>query len=406
MIKTMLQIRGLVKAAQKAQEQLKIGVASAEVPAFQKFVLTSVETVERLCADAKVTPHQLPVRSRQAYYFLKNIDLHNLPSFVSHLTRVQVQTLGIKNIKTQQKAILWEILQIASSLRLGDVDIPIDTSINISKLTKTISEVVAAIEEICYEKNLTPANLTSSSRQVYAWMKFLTVEANLKRHLETTQRLKLIAENLCGYYGHETVNHVIELTNLSGLYRSRWLGNNINLIVSEGFINANDDVLTALVKISLQGKSQEDTRIIREYASLDEYSDTLLELDLITETATEDGKGKYYNLDQLFDKINCEYFAAKLTKPRLMWSQFQTYRKFGHYEPARNRIVISLTLDEIAIPELVVEFVLYHELLHKYHGEKWVNGRRMVHTPDFRHDESKFKFYDEAEAWLSKLASR
>jgi hypothetical protein len=114
----------------------------------------------------------------------------------------------------------------------------------------------------------------------------------------------------------------------------------------------------------------------------------------------------YYNLDQLFDKINCEYFAAKLTKPRLMWSQFQTYRKFGHYEPARNRIVISLTLDEIAIPELVVEFVLYHELLHKYHGEKWVNGRRMVHTPDFRHDESKFRFYDEAEAWLSKLASR
>jgi hypothetical protein len=273
MIKTMLQIRGLVKAAQKAQEQLKIGVASAEVPAFQKFVLTSVETVERLCADAKVTPHQLPVRSRQAYYFLKNIDLHNLPSFVSHLTRVQVQTLGIKNIKTQQKAILWEILQIASSLKLGDIDISID----ISKLTKTIYEVVAAIEEICDEQNLTPANLTSSSRQVYAWMKFLTVEANLKRHLETTQRLKLIAQNLCGYYGHETVNHVIELTNLSGLYRSRWLGNNINLIVSEGFINANEDVLTALVKISLQGKSQEDTRIIREYASSDEYSDTLLQ---------------------------------------------------------------------------------------------------------------------------------
>ncbi|BAZ38328.1 hypothetical protein NIES4101_42650 [Calothrix sp. NIES-4101] len=399
----MLQIRGLVKAAQKAQEQLKIGVAPAEVPSFQKFVLSSVETVERLCADAKVTPHQLPVRSRHAYYFLKNIDLHNLPASTCNLTRTQVQTIGIKNIKTQQRAILWEISQLAASANLKQQNLEY---INTSRLIHTLNEVVTAIENICTSQNATPANLTSSSRQIYAWMKFLMVEANLKLHLQTTQRLQLIAQSFCRDYGHDTVKHVIEITNLSGLYRSRWIGDKINLIMSEGFINANEDVFQALVKISLQGKSSEATRIIREYASSDEYSDILLELDLITETSTEDSQGKHYNLDRLFDKINYEYFGAQLTKPRLMWSQFHTYRKFGHYEPARDRIVISLALDEIAIPELVVEFVLYHELLHKYHGEKWVNGRRMVHTPEFRHHESQFQFYDEAEAWLSKLASR
>jgi hypothetical protein len=386
MIRTMLQIRGLVKAAQKAQEQLKVGFTPIDVPAFRKFVLSSVETVERICGDAK------------AYYFLKNIDLHNLPSASSHHSCKVLQTIGIKNIKTQQRGILWRISQLASSPSLNSFDIP--------DLVLNINQVVGAIEKICITQQATPANLTSSSRQIYAWMKFLTIEGNLKQHLETTHRLQSIAKTFCCKYGHDSVNYVAEITNLAGLYRSRWVGDDINLILSEGFIHANEGVLNALVQISLQGKSHDETRIIREYASSEEYSDILLELDLITETATEDAKGKYYNLEKLFDKINHEYFEQKLTKPRLTWSEIQTYRKFGHYEPARDRIVISLTLDEGAIPEFVVEFVLYHELLHKFHGEKWVNGRRMVHTPEFRRDESQFKHYYEAEAWLSKLASR
>ncbi len=394
----MLQIRGLVKAAQKAQEQLLVGIATADLPAFRKFILSSVETVERLCFDAKVTPHQLPVRSRQAYYFLKGIDLHHLPCSGSHSLNATAQTIGIRNIKTQQRAILWRISQLAANCILDLAGTP--------ELVKTINQVVTAIEKICALQQATPAKLTSNSRQIYAWMKFLTVEDNLTLHIKTTHQIKSIAKIFCYKYGHESVNFTAELTNLAGLYRSRWVGNDINLVVSEGFINADDEVLNALVQISLLGKSPEATLAIREFASLDEYSDVLLELDLITETITENGRGKYYNLEKLFNKINCEYFAAKLKKPRLTWNKIPTYRKFGHYEPARDRIVISLTLDEVLIPEFVVEFVLYHELLHKYHGEKWVNGRRMVHTPEFRRDESNFKLYDEAEAWLCKLASR
>nr|WP_242040447.1 hypothetical protein [Anabaena subtropica] len=67
--------------------------------------------------------------------------------------------------------------------------------------------------------------------------------------------------------------------------------------------------------------------------------------------------------------------------------------------------MISSTLDDAKVPEFVVEFVLYHELLHKYHGTKWVQGRRMVHTQEFRTNESKFKFYNEALEWLKNLTS-
>ncbi|MBV9389693.1 MAG: M48 family metallopeptidase, partial [Chroococcidiopsidaceae cyanobacterium CP_BM_ER_R8_30] len=76
--------------------------------------------------------------------------------------------------------------------------------------------------------------------------------------------------------------------------------------------------------------------------------------------------------------------------------------KLGHYEPARDRAVLSLSLDDQRVPEFVIEFVMYHELLHKQHREKWLNNRLFVHTPEFRQDERKFKQYEQAEQWLKK----
>jgi hypothetical protein len=46
---------------------------------------------------------------------------------------------------------------------------------------------------------------------------------------------------------------------------------------------------------------------------------------------------------------------------------------------------------------------MYHELLHKQHGGKWINGRLFVHTPEFRQDERKFKHYQQVQQWLGKL---
>jgi hypothetical protein len=110
------------------------------------------------------------------------------------------------------------------------------------------------------------------------------------------------------------------------------------------------------------------------------------------------------DLNHVFDLVNREYFRGQMAKPQLAWSQVFIQRKFGHYEPARDRLVISLTLDQQRIPRDVVEFVMYHELLHKHHGERWSNGRCLVHTPQLRRDESNFKHYQLAQQWLERLA--
>jgi hypothetical protein len=306
------------------------------------------------------------------------------------------KTIGIKKIKTQQRAILNQICQISNSLILNCQDI--------QALARIIHQIIGEIERNCALAEATPANLTNSSRQVYAWLKFLSFGNNLESHLRTTQRLIQIASRVCQNDCQEIENLSIDLTNIAGLYRARRLDNDVSLTICEGFLNASDQILEALVRDSLLGKTKETTTIIRDFAYTEEYSSVLLELDLIVEVVTENATGKYYDLNRSFNKINNQFFGGSLDKPRLSWSHIQTYRQFGHYEPSRDRVVISLTLDDGRIPEFVVEFVLYHELLHKYHGAKFVNGRHLVHTLEFRQDERKFPYHKEAEAWLSKLA--
>lgn len=393
----MIQIRGIVKAAQKVQNNLKMGIAPDEVATFKQFVTGSVETIEQLCAEALIKPSQLPTRSRDAYYFLKSIDLGNLPLAESHATQKIANIVRLKNIKTQQRAIAQKIADLASSST--------PNVIHIQEMLKTLERAVSAIDKICDRQQATPAHLAGSSRSIYAWMKFLSDESNLKLHIATIYRAKQVALEIWRNHFDNSVNLVIELTHFAGLYKSKRSLDAATIILSEGFINANEEVLQALMKAALLGKSQHDTRVIRDFAAREEYSSVLLELDLITEVIAHKARGKFYNLDKLFDKVNREYFASALIKPRLTWSQINTYRKFGHYEPARDRVVMSLTLDDARIPEFVVEFVLYHELLHKYHGATWVNGRRIVHTPKFRQDERQFKLYEEADGWLKKLAS-
>jgi hypothetical protein len=160
----------------------------------------------------------------------------------------------------------------------------------------------------------------------------------------------------------------------------------------------------AVLQSALVGKTEASNRIVRQFSVSEECSDVLLELDLVAQIASETAQGSFYNLDELFERIDQEYFGGKMLKPRLIWSGILSSRKLGHYERTRDRVVISQILDDRRIPSSVVEFILYHELLHKHHGIKWVNGRCLAHTPEFRHSEGKFRQYQEAESFLKQMA--
>lgn len=116
--------------------------------------------------------------------------------------------------------------------------------------------------------------------------------------------------------------------------------------------------------------------------------------------------GAFHNLDACFDRVNAAYFGGEMLRPRLSWSRQITSCKFGHYDALRDALMVSATLDSADVSAFVVDFAVYHELLHKKHGIQWQNGRRAIHTSAFRAEERRFHRYAEADEWIGRLAKR
>lgn len=133
----------------------------------------------------------------------------------------------------------------------------------------------------------------------------------------------------------------------------------------------------------------------------------------IREKATENKKlrgrkiitsaqGNFYDLDEIFDELNENYFKNSLPKPVLTWSSRKTYRILGHHDSTHETVVVSCSLDDKKVPKYVVEFVVFHEMLHIFHPTIHQNGRRYNHTPTFRRNERKFRYFEEAEGWIER----
>ncbi len=106
-------------------------------------------------------------------------------------------------------------------------------------------------------------------------------------------------------------------------------------------------------------------------------------------------------LKESFDRNNKQYFFDFMDFPNLVWGR-QSFNKLGSYEYATNTIIISTVLKES--PELL-DYVMYHEMLHKHLKYESKNGRNYHHTPEFRSLERKWHDKD-AEKKLTSFLRR
>ena len=114
-------------------------------------------------------------------------------------------------------------------------------------------------------------------------------------------------------------------------------------------------------------------------------------------------RGHFYDLDEVFEKLNSLFFHGLMARPRMSWSQTKTRRILGHYDPAHNAIIISRIFDHFAMPEYVLEYIVYHEMLHLKHPVKLRGSRRCVHSAEFQAEEKLFPHVTEANAFLKRL---
>ncbi len=115
-------------------------------------------------------------------------------------------------------------------------------------------------------------------------------------------------------------------------------------------------------------------------------------------------KGTYFDLDEIFQTVNDYYFFNEISKPCLRWSKKRAYRILGRYDRSKNEIIISKLLDCEKTPKFVVEYIMYHEMLHIKFGFTYKRGRRKIHTQLFKKEEEKFPFYKESIDYLKKIS--
>ena len=114
-------------------------------------------------------------------------------------------------------------------------------------------------------------------------------------------------------------------------------------------------------------------------------------------------RGYFYDLDAVFEELNTRFFHGLMARPRMSWSQTKTRRILGHYDPAHNAIIISRVFDHFAVPQYVLEYIVYHEMLHLKHPVKLRGSRRCVHSAEFQAEEKLFPHMAEANAFLKRL---
>jgi predicted metal-dependent hydrolase len=114
-------------------------------------------------------------------------------------------------------------------------------------------------------------------------------------------------------------------------------------------------------------------------------------------------RGHFYDLDAIFEELNARFFHGLLGRPRMSWSQTKTRRTLGHYDPAHNAIIISRVFDHFAVPRYVLEYIVYHEMLHLKHPVRLRGTRRCVHSAEFQAEEKLFPHMAQANAFLKRL---
>jgi hypothetical protein len=201
------------------------------------------------------------------------------------------------------------------------------------------------------------------------------------------------------FYPYAGISHKIRLR--SGRVYAR---------ISDIFKNAPTDVHRAIAFILVARLLSKRTpeiheRIYRDYA----YSPAVMRsLDIARHhrgrKLISSARGSVYDLEKMFQRLNRHYFGGAIEKPTLGWSQRRTRRIMGHHDAAHDTIVISKTLDAQDVPEWLVEYVLYHEMLHIKHPARFINGRRYYHTNAFRNEERRFPYYEESQRWLELIA--
>ncbi|MFT4326062.1 MAG: hypothetical protein ACMXYK_01010 [Candidatus Woesearchaeota archaeon] len=154
--------------------------------------------------------------------------------------------------------------------------------------------------------------------------------------------------------------------------------------LSKKWKHVDHDIVIGLLQSLILRMKKDKKRTL----NIELYEGFLKQVDKYTKVHTKDPY-----LKEVFDRVNEKYFSNNLEYCNLKWGQ-HSIRTLGHYTFGSDTITISTLfrdIDDVDMPYL--DFVMYHEMLHKKH--KFEGGAKAkYHTKAFRHEEKQFDNFE------------
>lgn len=384
-----LRIQGVVRLADGLRRELSRPITAGRKDQLRQSVADALRQIEDILTRHAATIHSLPAPTRRAYDFLVSLDLDAVTPAASAADNGSAPgSIRFSRLRTD-----WQH-------QLDRLGIASDDSARES-VYSWICKVRDHIENQLQDIKCGPEQLTAETREVRGWLAFFGRQANFDAYLAALQRGRPILEKAVREMSKFTVPVILHFRSTSGLYHLRRITQGTRAILPTPAIGWAEDLFAELARHLTHGGSR---RRLLEATAGEEYQAIQAELEALG-GVEQHSAGIHRDLAHSFDRVNRAYFDGRMQSPRLAWSRAFTGRKFGHFDPIRNTVMISCTLDDSEVPEFVLDFVMYHELLHKQLGAEWRNGRMAVHTAEFRQQERRFEGFTEAEAFLKRIAN-
>jgi len=375
-----LRIRGLVRFAKQLRESLP---ECSDPGYWQTATRRALSTVNKALQQHGLQADDLPAPTRRAYHYLRKVDFGATPTTTNNVAKASTKssprtaarptTMRLPGIQGQLDTLLDELSHCSSD--------------ELTAIGEQITAVSERTERAIANKQATPAQLTDRTRAARGWFGHFALPENLLRYARARDLARDCFTAVADDAGLSRTDVSVHFRPMGGLYRLYTHRDHYELRLPTEMI--------ALTRADFRVLSQQALGVGRQrqrlLAALNSPAIQSLQARIeVLEGSIETHQGLSHDLQQSFDRVNETYFNTSMVPPRLCWSKRPTRRKLGHYDVLRDTVMISRTLDTGQVPEAALDFVMYHELLHKHHGIRWQSGRAHAHTPAFRHDEQRY----------------
>jgi len=378
-----------VSLANLVRRELAGAVSPGALDRLRQEVTDGLEQLELILADHGMGPEAMSPAARKAYEFLRSVDFDAVATSDSpddeRYYRGSVRLPGIRRF-------LRGLLD-----RLARQPAPAE----LNELHAEIRRKTQAIDELLDAESVRPEHLKEESRAIRGWLAYFADRGHFDAYVAAVGRAAPAFEAEAAASRRHAPPVMVHLSPMKGLYRIRAAEGGTRVHLPTPMISFSRAAFEALAALAFRKAPK--GQFVQEQMLAPAYQDILAEMELLA-GGGRCAAGVFHDLHASFDRVNAACFDSAMPRPGLQWSRRLSMRKFGHYDAVHDTITISAALDAEDVPAFVVDFLVYHELLHKKLGVAWRGGRRRAHTPRFRRAERRFPRSAEAQAVLNRLA--